>query len=96
MQKSGSFEALLEAKRRWGELGCARKRTTTVPWSATCEVGVIVKPETRVDGVYPWMWPMEVYGSGPSWVQAFKAADEYQPTARGETRPGHPVGGPHL
>jgi hypothetical protein len=40
MQKSGSFKALLEAKRRWGDLGCARKRTTAVPWSAADRVNV--------------------------------------------------------
>jgi hypothetical protein len=58
VKKPGSYPAWLEAKRRWGEMAAVRKRTTGYGWTATCEVGVIVKPAMRMDGVYPWMWPM--------------------------------------
>ena len=65
-----------EAERRWGGLWAVRQRTSGRGWAGLCEVGHISPPAERVEGEYPWTWPMVVVGSGPSWVQAFKSADE--------------------
>jgi hypothetical protein len=85
-----SDSALVRARGRWGVNASIRERRACPNNNGRwCEVGAL----DPVAGKFPHEWLMEVYGSGPSWVQAFKAADEYQPAARGETRPGHPVGG---
>jgi hypothetical protein len=61
-----------EAEKRWGKSWATRQRKTSNGWGCLCEVGYV-----EPNGEYPWLWPMIVMGSGPSWVQAFKNADEH-------------------